>query len=107
MARQVDQRKCSEWQQRLRGFEKSRLTVARFCARERVSVPAFWYWRRKCAGGAPEPQTPPAAFSPVEVVGGRSVSLRFPIGAVLEIPEDQPDLVRVAIGAAAGVSQPS
>jgi hypothetical protein len=33
MARQVDQRKCSEWQQRLRRFEKSGLTVARFCAR--------------------------------------------------------------------------
>lgn len=46
MARQVDQRKCSEWQQRLRRFEKSGLTVARFCARERVSVPTFWYWRR-------------------------------------------------------------
>jgi hypothetical protein len=106
MARQVDHQKCSEWQQRLRRFEKSRLTVARFCAPELVSVPTFWYWRRKCAGGAPEPQTLPAAFSPVEVVGGRLVSLRFPIGAVLEIPEDRPDLVRVAIEAAAGVSQP-
>ncbi|MFM7137326.1 MAG: IS66 family insertion sequence element accessory protein TnpA [Planctomycetota bacterium] len=77
-----------------------------FCARERVSVPTFWYWWRKCADGPFKPQTPPAAFSPVEVVGGRSISLRFPIGAVLEIPEDRPDLVRVAIEAAAGVSQP-
>jgi len=106
MARHVDQRKCSEWQQRLRRFEKAGLTVALFCKRERVSVPTFWYWRRKYVGRAPEPQAPPAAFSPVEVIGGRSVSLRFPIGAILEIPEDRPDLVRVAIEAAAGVSQP-
>jgi len=104
MARQVDQRKCSEWQQRLRRFEKSGLTVARFCARERVSVPTFWYWRRKCGGADSAPVTMPATFSPVEVVGGRAVTLRFPAGAVLEIPEDRPDLVRVAIEAMTGVT---
>jgi phosphoglycerate dehydrogenase-like enzyme len=42
----------AEWQQRLRRFEKSGLTVARFCTRERVSAPTFWYWRRKCARSA-------------------------------------------------------
>jgi hypothetical protein len=50
MARQEDPRKLAEWQQRLRRFAKSGLTVARLCARERVSVPTFWYWRRKCKG---------------------------------------------------------
>ena len=106
MARQDDRRKLAEWQRRLRRYEKSGLTAARFCARERVAVPTFWYWRRKCAGVASVPQAPPAVFTPVEVVGGRSISLRFPIGAVLEIPEDRPDLMRVAIEAAAGASQP-
>ena len=106
MARQADQRKSAAWEQRLRRFEKSGLTVARFCARERVPLPTFWYWRRKQARSAPDPQTAPAVFSPVEVVGGRSIALRFPTGAVLEIPEDRPDLMRVAIEAAAGVSQP-
>jgi hypothetical protein len=52
------------------------------------------------------PQAPAAVFAPVEVVGGRSIFLRFPIGAVLEIPEDRPDLVRIAIEATAGASQP-
>ena len=47
MARQNDRRKLAEWQQRLRRFEKAGLTVARFCTRERVAVPTFWYWRRK------------------------------------------------------------
>jgi hypothetical protein len=43
MARQDDRRKLAEWQQRLRRYEKSGLTAARFCARERVAVPTFWY----------------------------------------------------------------
>jgi hypothetical protein len=34
------------------------------------------------------------------------VPLRFPAGAVLEIPEARPDLVRLAIEALAGVQQP-
>ena len=53
MARQNDRLKLAEWQQRLRRFEKAGLTVARFCTRERVAVPTFWYWRRKCADDGP------------------------------------------------------
>ena len=106
MVRQGDRRKFSEWQQRLRRFEKSGLTIARFCARERVSVQTFGYWRRKCAGGDASPTAAPAAFKSVEVIGGRAVTLRFPAGAVLDIPEDRPDLVRVAIEAVAGVTSP-
>ena len=106
MARQQDRRKLAEWRQRLQRFEKSGLTVALFCARERVSVSTFWYWRRKCAGGDASPLVAPAAFKSVEVVAGRAVTLRFPAGAVLDIPEDRPDLVRVAIEAVAGIAQP-
>jgi hypothetical protein len=106
MARQRDRRKLAEWRQRLQRFEKSGLTVAGFCARERVSVPTFWYWRRKQNGAASVSRATPAVFSPVEVVGGRSVSLRLPSGAVLDIPEDRPDLVRVVIEAATGAAQP-
>ena len=84
MARQEDRRKFAEWQQRLRRFEKSGLTIARFCARERVSVPTFGDGRRKCAGGAASPTAAPAAFKSVEVIGGRAVTLRFPAGAVLD-----------------------
>jgi hypothetical protein len=106
MARQQDRRKLAEWRQRLQRFEKSGLTVTRFCARKRVSVPTFWYWRRKCAGVDASPLVAPAAFKSVEVIGGRAVTLRFPAGAVLALPEDRPDLVRIAIEAVAGVAQP-
>jgi hypothetical protein len=106
MGRPTNQAKAVEWQERLRRFEVSGLTVTRFCARECVTASTFWYWRRKCADdGVPvEPSTP--AFAPVEIIGGRSVPLRFPAGAVLEIPEDRPDLMRVAIEALSGVSHP-
>lgn len=106
MARQDDRRKLAEWQQRLQRFENAGLTVARFCRRERVSAPTFWYWRRKCACSASARQAAPAVFSPVEVVGGGTVTLRFPTGAVMELPDDRLDLVRVVVEAAAGAPKP-
>ena len=106
MARQEDRRKLAEWQQRLRRFEKAGLTVTRFCARERVAVPTFWYWRRKCAGKPPTFRVTPAVFSPVEVVGSGTVTLRFATGAVMELPDDRLDLVRAAVEAAAGSPKP-
>lgn len=106
MGRLANQVKAQEWRRRLRRFEVSDLTVARFCSRERVTVSSFWYWRRKCAEvGGPSEQSE-AAFAPVDVIGGRSVPLRFPSGAVLEIPEDCPTLVRLAIETLGGAPQP-
>ena len=106
MGRQSNQSKAIEWQKRLRRFESCNLTVARFCARERVTEPMFWYWRRKSADISPPSEPSSPAFAPVDVVGGRSVPLRFPAGAVLEIPEDRPDLMRIAIEALAGMPPP-
>jgi hypothetical protein len=106
MARQNDRRKLAEWQQRLRRFEKSGLTVARFCTRERVAVPTFWYWRRKCADDAPAPRAASAVFSPVEVVGSGTVTLRLATGAVMELPDDRLDLNRAVVEAAAGSPKP-
>lgn len=106
MARQMDRHKHSEWQKRLQRFTKSGLTVARFCARERVAVATFWYWRRKCLGQTPDSIAMASTFAPVEVIGSRMVTLRFPAGAVLELPDDRPDLMKKAIEALAGVARP-
>jgi hypothetical protein len=106
MGRPANQAKALDWQQRLGRFEASNLTVAQFCARERVAVPTFWYWRRKCADIGVSFGPSESAFTPVDIIGGRSVPVRFPAGAVLEIPEDRPDLMRIAIEALAGVQQP-
>jgi hypothetical protein len=106
MGRLANQVKAQEWRRRLRRFEASDLTVARFCSRERVTVSGFWYWRRKCADAVGSSAQSEAAFAPVDIIGSRSVPLRFPSGAVLEIPEDCPALVRLAIETLAGASQP-
>jgi hypothetical protein len=49
MARELDLGKRREWEERLGSFRASRLTVARFCANERVSVNTFYYWSKRLA----------------------------------------------------------
>jgi transposase-like protein len=49
MAGSVDSRREAVWGQRLRRFEKSRLTVAAFCRAEGVSAPSFYHWRKRLA----------------------------------------------------------
>jgi hypothetical protein len=106
MGRPANQAKALEWQERLRRFEESDLTVSRFCSRERVTESTFWYWRRKRADIEAPLEPSASVFAPVDIIGNRSVPLRFPAGAVLEIPEDRPDLMRLAIEALSGASQP-
>jgi len=47
MGQAVDVQKRQVWWRRLRRFRESGLSVARFCQREQVSVPAFYQWRKK------------------------------------------------------------
>jgi len=75
MGSQVNQAKALEWQERLRRFEECDLTVSRFSGRERVTVPTFWYWRRKCADGIADCEPSAPAFAPVDVIGGRLADL--------------------------------
>ncbi len=106
MARQADERKFIDWRARLARHAKSGLTVAGFCEREDVAVATFHYWRRKCQGEAATREQPRAEFAPVEVVHGSGVTIRFPGGAVMEIPEPREDLLRAVIAALAGGSEP-
>jgi len=53
------------------------------------------------------PTTRPAAhFDLVEVVSRQAVTIRFAGGAVMEIPEDRVDLVKAAVRALFGASEP-
>ena len=56
--------KAERWRQRLQRFQQAQTTVARFCRREGVSLPAFDYWRKKLAAQAP-PTPPPPAVQPL------------------------------------------
>jgi hypothetical protein len=42
-----DSTSAAQWRARLDRFAKDRQTVAVFCAAERVSVPAYYYWRKR------------------------------------------------------------
>jgi len=42
-----DSTSAAQWRARLDRFAKDRHTVAAFCAAERVSVPAYYYWRKR------------------------------------------------------------
>jgi len=110
MGRGVDRKKLALWRRRLARQEVSGLTVTAFCRRERVSVSLWKYWQRQVeremagARGTPPVRTG-MPFAAVEIIPRRSVFLRFPGGATIEIPDDRIDLVRVAIERLAAASE--
>lgn len=106
------------WSERLRRYARSDLTIAAFCERERVSVPSFYYWRRKLlgpgetAGGgkgwtstvgrAPQRRD----FVPIAIRNTATVKMRLPNGAQLWLPAGDAALLSAAIAAAARVTAP-
>jgi hypothetical protein len=104
MAGSSDPTKVAAWRGRLQRFARSGLAVARFCAKERVSVASFYYWRKKLGPqGRPQrrPQPVPEcndAFQQVTVVPAAvGVSIRLPGGAQIEVGAERLDTVRAVI----------
>ena len=50
MSRSSDLDKRALWREPFQEFTRTGLTVARFCARQRVSVTSFYNWRRRIGG---------------------------------------------------------
>ena len=100
MAGSSDPTKVAAWRGRFRRFARSGLSVARFCAKERVSVASFYYWRKNL-GPQGRPQPVPEcddAFQQVTVVSAAvGVSIRLPGGAQIEVGSERLDTVRVVI----------
>jgi len=108
MARTVDRKKLVEWQRRFARHRASGLTVAEFCRRERIEAGRWKYWQRqveRLTANEPRRAASRAVFQAVEIIPRRSVFLRFPGGATLEIPDDRIDLVRLAIERMATASE--
>ena len=94
------------------------LTVAAFCERERVSVPSFYYWRRKLLGPggttgrgkgrapgvARAPQKPD--FVPIAIRNSAAVKVRLPNGVQLWLPAGDAALLSAAIAAAGRLETP-
>jgi hypothetical protein len=51
MSRSRDPHKLAVWRERFERFSSSELTMARFRARERISVASFYHWRKKLGHG--------------------------------------------------------
>ena len=100
------------WSERLRRYANSDLTIVAFCERERVSVPSFYYWRRKLRGpgstaGGGNGRMPKAArapqkrdFVPIAIRNSAAVKMRLPNGARLWLPTGDAALLSAAIAAA-------
>jgi hypothetical protein len=105
MAREASLERQRQWRDRLGRFSRSTLSVSEFCRRERVSVAAFYQWRKKLAVTAGEGQlaAPPlqATFLPVHVTAARGLQVAFPNGVPLTLPVEDHALIRLSIEAVA------
>ena len=81
------------WMDRLARFPASGLTVAQFCAIEAVSLPSYYFWKRRLAdeaqapttqdqGGGRGPRLLPVKLQPA----APAVELVLTTGAVLRLP---------------------
>lgn len=100
------QDRAAVWEERLRRYKRSGLTVAEFCQREAVSVPSFYQWRRRLYHTPAGPQAQQAAhtqrrqtaaFQSVLLTGGDVVSIEWPNGVRMELPAHQAGLVRSVV----------
>jgi hypothetical protein len=100
MSRLSRPQKRAEWRKRVRRFTRSKLSVSEFCRQNKVSVPSFYYWRRKLADTEPDAsqrEVERAAFIPVQVATVATLQVIFPNGTRLELPSQDHELVRVSI----------
>jgi hypothetical protein len=104
----------------MRRYLNSSLTVAAFCERERVSIPSFYYWRRKLGTGdttgsdtgrmsrvgrAPAPQK--RDFVPIAIRNCAAIKMRLPNGAQLWLPAGDANILSAAIAAAGSLEMAS
>ena len=104
MSRSTDSRKLALWRERFERFSRDAMAVGPFCARERVSVASFYYWREKVGEfGRPSegrPQTDrPGVFQPVTVVPAvPAVRIELPCGTRIEVGTEDLEVVRTVVG---------
>jgi len=92
MARSSDSGKAVAWRRRVRRFDCSGLTIARFCEQEGVAKASFYRWRNKLADQMP-------AFQAVRITQpDMPVAIRLPGGVRIEVPTHNLDAIRAVLG---------
>jgi len=125
MSLSSDPTKLAVWRERLETFSSCGLAVARFCAREGVSVASFYHWRKKLGhkgrrrcmtDGHPRHRTGPTGgrgvFQPVAVVpaarglvtvasrcvpAAQAVCIQLPCGTRIEVDAGDLDALRTVV----------
>ncbi len=98
MAGSSGSQKRREWQRRMTRFEEAQQPVAAFCRKEGVSVPSFYYWRKRLLQRpGPADEVASAGFRPVRLVGSASVVVQLPGGTQREVPTSDPQALRLVI----------
>jgi len=105
MSRSTDSRKLALWRERFSRFSRGERAVGPFCARERVSVASFYYWREKVGkvGHQDRPRAnQPGAFQPVTVVpAAPAIRIELPCGTRIEVGTEDLEVVRAVVGVVA------
>ena len=66
------------WQRALEAQQESGISIAAFCKKEGIRQSAYYYWRRKLAGGVSKPnQKSPPDFLEVVMPAGNTVALEL------------------------------
>ena len=94
MARLPDPAVRRLWEERIRSFEQSDMTVVEFCEQLAVSTASFYLWRRKLH----DTTEPSAAFVPVTVnqTARECFRVRFANNVIMEVPAGEAEtLLRV------------
>jgi transposase-like protein len=105
MARSSDSGKAVAWRRRVRRFERSGLTIARFCRQEGISKASFYRWRNLLAQRPMQGGDQTHAFQAVRVTAciptqtatNLPVSIQLPGGVRVEVPTHNLDMVRAVL----------
>ena len=112
MTRRYDVRKRRQWEERFERHRSGGLTVADFCAKERVSANTFYYWAKRinrrstaarsaASAAASQRQRklsrpPRVATEGFSAVAAKTALVRFRLGTTVEVlvPADCLDVIR-------------
>ena len=107
MSQRLDVQKQRQWEERFGRYRSGGMTVARFCAKERVSPHTFYYWARRVgsqrvrpgsaqAGQTPEGLPQRARRAAAMDLAAAAGVVRFRLNAAVEVwvPADCLEVIR-------------
>ena len=94
------------WRRTISAQHRSGLSIRAFCARERLSEPSFYAWRRKLAQrdrerSASVSPAPSNGFLPIRLTASAAcnVELQLPSGLVIRVPVQETAALRTILEA--------